>query len=267
MSEGPHDSYREYIFVTWPDTRRFLLRATPWAILVGVLLGAGVLMLSLRVIPVRYQASAALAIASSNAATDPVSALATATARPLSINAYRTAATSDAVLRQALRSVDGTPPTPAAIASLRDGLRAHPSIQESVANDVLQIDVSSPQAARAAALAGAVAQSLIAWDKERADRLVAANAASLQQQVHALDAAIQKGGTAAPSTLTALRRNLEDRLAQAEALQGASLSSLSVLQNATTPTSPASPRPVLYTAVAFLVGVVAAYGVALLARG
>jgi capsular polysaccharide biosynthesis protein len=264
MSEGPQGTYSEYIFVTWPDTRRFLLRVTPWALLVGVLLGVGVLMLSLHVMPVRYQADAALAIASSNSATDPVSALAAATARPLSINAYRTAATSDAVLRPALQSVDGTPPTQEAIASLRAGLRAHPSIQESVANDVLVIDVSSSQAARAAHLADAVTRSLMDWDKARADRLVAENVASLKQQVRTLDSTLRAGGG---TTLTALRTTLQDRLDQAEALQGASLSSLSVLQSATVPTKPASPRPVLYTAVAFLVGLIATYGLALLARG
>lgn len=255
------------IVMTWPETRRFMLRSMPLAVFVGLLLGAAVLMLSLRVLPVTYQARAAIVIMNKGPSANQVGALANAMAGPLSINAYRTAATSAAVLRDALQALDGVAPSQAEVVALRQRLRVHPSIQENVTNDVLEIDATGASAARSADLADAVAGSLVRWDKARADGLVAENVKSLQQQIATVNARIAGGShDAAYGTLITMRSTLRDRLAQAEVLQGASVSALSVIQSASLPTEPASPRPVLYTAVAFFVGLLGTYGLMLLMR-
>ncbi len=259
---------QDEIIISGATAVAFVRRMFVEAILFGLILGIAAYAASNWVLPPRYVAQSVLVIASPTSPSAQSVASLMDVAQPLSLNAYRAAATSDVVLASALKLLAVEKPTSAQIGALRRRLRVHPSIQENVATDVLIVDAAAAKAGEAATTANAVAASVVAWDRARSNQVVIDTVASLTKQVKSLTAqlaALQGSGASAAqrNAVASARDDLDGRLARATALQGAAGSSLSEIGKASPPPRPASPRPVLYAVVAFIIGFFLTYIVGL----
>jgi non-specific protein-tyrosine kinase len=157
--------------------------------------------------------------------------------------------TSPTVLRRAAHHVPGM--------TVHE-LRAQINSSVSPKANLIEITASAGQAARAAAVANAVADTFLA-ERARSQRAdVAGQRDIIEQQVRRLRA-LGPGPNAGSGELRALRRRLDD-LAVNEAGAG---SDLRLAEAATPPSDPSSPRPLLAGVLAFFASLAIAVLVAL----
>jgi non-specific protein-tyrosine kinase len=177
------------------------------------------------------------------------------TASPLDANSYRVAATSSPVLAGALRELEGDTRQPT-IQQLRNSVRVRTEIDR---NSVLiHIDVTDPRPETAMQIANAVVNALLQWDTGRATQTLDTVVATLEEQIAALD--VQLGDLVVATEdgedqrlgLAALRAQQQTQLSSARALRNSAVGLLEVLEPATMPPSPISPRPLRDAALAFV---------------
>ena len=191
------------------------------------------------------------------------------TARPLGANAYRSAATSTPVLSEALNQLpEAQSPTPAAIARLRGAVRVATDTERE--STLIQLVVTDPVPEGAAQKANAVANALLQWDEARARQNLDRIIASLEEQIAGLDTQLAELDPTATdyedrrTGLAAMRADQQNQLSAARALRNSASGLLEVLEPATLPFAPTSPRPVRSSALAFVLSIFLVYGLILL---
>ncbi len=210
-----------------------------------------------------YQASARLLAAQSSAFTGS-GLLGTIPSQSLiDAGAYREAALSNLVLTRTLQL--------AGLSSEPDDLerfarKARVRTTEGQNANVIILSVRDTNAQKAAELANAWASSLMRWDDERVRGSFGNYRESLEAQMIAVQNQIVRETNRSNnlSDLLALRASLQRDIDLIRALERSASGQLSLIDRAIPPVRPASPRPGLYAAVAFAMGLVLGLGLLLL---
>ncbi|HEX7003945.1 MAG TPA: polysaccharide biosynthesis tyrosine autokinase [Trueperaceae bacterium] len=248
---------------------RFIARGLILALLVGGALAFVALQLSRRQPPV-YEAEATVLAAQTNPEFRQFG-LSLVTAPPLDVSAYRAAGTSDPVLAEALRRMGAENPTDTDIRRLRG--RISVQAEETVSSSLIYVSGQGSTPGAAANRANAVANAMVSWDRARASEDMEQLVQSLELQIANLSEQIRSLQTLNDPSVADqiagrinLRAERQEQLSYARALSASATPLLSVLQPANPPGAPISPRPMLNAAVAFILGVLATYGLLLLRR-
>jgi succinoglycan biosynthesis transport protein ExoP len=191
-------------------------------------------------------------------------------APPLDASAYATAAMSSEVIEEALVALGAEAVSQQQVQEVRNRLVALPR-ESATARDSSQLilQVEGGSAEEAAALANALARSLIEWDLLRAENALAQSITQLDRSIANTQAEIARlqAEGAPPDQIGRLQNRLNNQLAnrdEAEANIGTATSRLSVIQAAAPPLRPVSPRPPLDAVIAGFLGFVLGYGILLL---
>lgn len=240
---------------------RFLWRGLLLALLTGAVLGGAAYWLSQQQETVYW--TRATVVAAHDDADLRSFGFSLLTAPPLDISAYRTAALSDPVLRNALSRVGVEEVEPGDIARLRNKLNVRTEDMRTSGLVHLEMTDGSPE--EAATLANAVALALVEWDRNRANEILVQGVGTLEGQIAAADeriAALRASGAASEQIQgwVARQDELQEQLYYARALGNSAVGRLNVIQPAPIPTGPISPRPVFNAALAFALGFILAYG-------
>ena len=251
------DPLREYLRI---------LRARAWEIaLITLLVIGATLFLVQRQTPI-YQGQAQVLV---NSVSDPLDPLVAAQAPNLVTEQQLVA--SQAVALQ----VKAATHSPFSAAQLLANL----SVSVVSTTDILQIDYSDPSPAVAAQMANAFASAYVSFRTDQllarlraAQGVVRTQISQVQREISVLNAKIAK--TTDPTALNALQTQMDSYIGQLGALQqqeaslqptpGANLSAGSIIQHATLPTSPSSPRKIRDGALAVIAGLALGVGFAFL---
>ncbi len=249
------------------NTLRFLWGGLPLALLVGISLAAGVYFLTSR-LPPRYHAEATVFAADAAAGLQPFGLRATST---LDVPIYEVAAYSDAVVAAAAATTGSESASQAELDRLRGQYDV--ASTEAKTSSLLTIVFSAATPETAALGANAVAESLIAWDANRAGRSWAKVIATLESEIEAFNAQLRLLSQAPDDTareeydgMTALRAQRITQLTSAQALATSAVGSLELLQPAVPPRAPYFPRPLPSAAAGLALGLLLAYGAQLLGK-
>lgn len=256
------------ITIDFKDLLRFLWRGLLPALLVGVLAGAAAWwLLSNRDVVYSSRATVLAGQPTSELRAFGVSLVA---APPLDALAYSIAAKSDPVVAEALRILGIEEPTQRQIASFRG--RYGIDTEETRTSSLMHIDAAvRTSAEEATQTANAVAQAMVEWDRDRARNNLARVVGTLEQQISALDEQIrtlqaQNASQDQIDSRLLLRAEQQQQLFNARALSSAVIGNLEIVQ----PAPPASGRlpwsPTVGAVLAFLLAVIAVYGLLLLRR-
>ena len=249
---------------------RFILRGLPLAIIVALSAAAVAYQLSQDESPV-FETRATLFASQARQSQDPLGR-ALYTPPPVDVSVYQIAAKSEPVLSEALSELG----TPAAeqeqsdLISLKNKISVYPV--ETDLSSLVHIDALGRTPEQATERADAVARALVNWDNRRASDNFARIIVSLEEQITALDNQIrsaQVGGDASQEQIDGfarLRAERQEQLAYARALGVSALGRLEPLEFATPPLIPVSPRPRFNATVAFVLGLLLAYGALFLRR-
>lgn len=251
---------------TFRDLVRLLRSGLVVALAVGV--GAAILtyVLTKRLAPT-YQATATVL------ASQPDSALqqfgvSLVTAPTVDVTAYEAAATSNPVVTTAMQSLGTKDPTEKQIVKLLKKVSVR--VDSGQKSSLLHIDVKNVSPVMAASTANALANALLAWDKQRATQNLGKIVDALQGQITSLDAQIAQTRAAELPTpgqvtgLESLRAQRTLQLNSARALEDSAVGSLEILEPAIAPIQPVSPRPGQDAALAFVLGLLLVYAVVFL---
>ena len=237
----------------------FLRRGLLWALLAAAIAGAAVYTYTRGLEPT-YVARATLVASHTDPAARSFGAV-LLTAPPLDAGTYRTAIMSRAVMGPAasILSVSGWE----GITNI--GGHVGVSTEGTSATTVIRINGRSSDPQLAAAIADAVARSVILWDRARATGALETIIEALTAQIAGIDAELASDLDA--NTRDGLLRNRGDltiQLSSARALRNAAVGRLELLESALVPVAPVAPRPVRSALLAALVAVALTYVVVLL---
>lgn len=251
------------------EVLRFLRRGLIPALLVGGLAAFVALQLANRQEPV-YEAHATVLAAQTNPGFREFG-LSAVSAPPLDVSAYREAGTSDPVLRGALQRMGMEEPGLSDIRRLRGNVELRTENTQS--SSLIHVTGEGNTPSAAANRANAVANALVGWDLGRASASVDQVVEMLEMQIANLSDQIRSLQTMQDPSLQDqilgrinLRAERQEQLSYARALSASASALLSVLQPASPPTQPVSPRPVLNAVIAMFLGVLLTYGLLLLRR-
>ena len=251
--------------ISLSDLLRFVLRGLLLALIVATAAAAVAYQLS-QDEPPRYETRATLFTSQSQSrqSQDPLGRT-LYTPPPVDVSIYRIAAHSKAVLGEALSTL-GTPDADESqIRSLRDAILV--STVETDLSSLIHINAVGGTPEQATERANAVARALVNWDNERASDNFARVIVSLEEQIATLNSQIQSlrdAGEATPEQLDGFLRLQAERqedLAYARVSGVSALGRLEPLEFATPPLVPVSPRPQFNATLAFVLGLLLAYGV------
>ncbi|GIW33414.1 polysaccharide biosynthesis tyrosine autokinase [Meiothermus sp.] len=242
---------------------RTLKRHALWILAFAVLLSVATFVLSSLQTPV-YQASTRLLAAQSNVlsgsnllGTVPASAL-------IDAGAYREAALSNLVLGRTLQAA-GLGTTPRDLERFARSSRVR--TVEGKNSNVIVLSVRNPDPDRAAEIANIWARSLRQWDDERVRGSFGNFRESLEAQLAVVSGQINQTTNRSNENLASLqtlRASLLRDIDLMRALERSATGQLSLIDRAISPSRPASPRPLLYAVVAFLLGLTLAVGLVLM---
>lgn len=241
------------VVISLADLFGFIRRGFWWALLTALLAGGLAFLVSNRLEP-RYRAGSVVVAAQASSNSSELGVL-QVSAPLLDITAYREAALSDTVMGRALRA-SGQNSTPTNLEALRRATQVR--TEETRTSGLLYLEVTDTSAARAARLTNALTRALVQWDSERARQSLDRIVGSLEQQVAAL--ALPATGQAQLAGRSQLRAERQEQLLYTRALRDSTTGMLKTLQFAAVPSDAVSPRPLLSTALAFVLGGFLAYG-------
>ena len=241
------------------DIVAFLRRGLLWALLAAVAAGAAVYTYSSDLEPT-YVARSTLVASHTDPAARSFGAV-LLTASPLDAATYRTAIMSRAVIGPAasILSVSGWE----GVTNLAG--RVGVSTEGTSSTTIIRIDGRSSDPQLAAAIADAVARSVILWDRDRATGALETIIEALTAQVAGIDAELESDLD--PNTRDGLLRTRGDltiQLSSARALRNAAVGRLELLESAIVPVAPVAPRPVQNAIYAALVALALTYALRLL---
>ncbi|WP_027892284.1 polysaccharide biosynthesis tyrosine autokinase [Calidithermus chliarophilus] len=242
-----------------------LLRAIRWA-LPAALLSATATYFALKQQPLVYESASSLVAVqpgpagSTGSFTAPLVSVA-----PLDAQAYKEAALSTQVLRQAL-ALAGEPGDPQALARLRKAAKVRTA--EGRQSSVITLRVRDHSPARAARLANAWAAALRSWEDQRAREHFTRYRRSVEAQLEAILTEIRQARQLKDPdrlrSLDALRGNLAHDRDLARALEESAVGLLASLEQAQVPLEPSAPRPLLGAAAAAAITPFLFFGLVLL---
>ncbi len=250
-------------YIPLADTMRFIRRGLLTALLSALIVGALAYLLS-KQLPEEYEARASLLIAQNNPDFRSLG-VPTASVPVLDSSAYRKAALSSPVIREAM-TVLGIPEdeqTTKAIEAFRASITIH--VEPAQDSSLLDILMSGTSAEVAASKTNALAQSVVNWEQRRASDSIVRAINSLKDQIDLLSEQISSMQieNAAEDQIRGrinLRAQQQDQLAVAEALRDSARGLVSILEPALEPSAPVAPRPVLNTIIAAILTALLAYG-------
>jgi len=184
------------------------------------------------------------------------------TAPPLDAASYRAAIAGRTVLADALRTIDGTPPSAIAVEDLDKALTVRSEGTNTAS--LFRLQVRDGDAERARDIANAIAAAAVTWDEQRATRALEVIVESLQAQIASIDLEIAAAGDTPIEGLTRTRADLALQLSSARALRSGAVGRLELLETAVAPRTPVSPRPIRNAALAGLLAIFLTYGLLLL---
>lgn len=235
-----------------------LLRRGAWPALFAGLLIAAAVFATRAMAPAVYTATVALLLASPQQGLD---SLGIVTPPPVDASAYRTLVLEGPVLEQVLIS-RGEAVDSAALTSQRDRVRV--SIESQQISSVLRLQVTDADPVRAADVANLLASAVVDWDRERGRQGLASGIASLERSVLQLQsqADAQLAARQDATTTLALLTRQQDELAAARSRLAAIVVTplIDVMRFAEAPGQPDDRRPLPFAVIAFIVAVLAVYG-------
>ncbi len=236
-----------------------------WAVLAAVAVAAAVWWFSGRMAPT-YQATATLILSQPNTELNRFG-VSLVTAPAIDVNAYREAAHSHPVLREAIAALGHLEPDAEDLERFGDNLTVR--TQENRLSSMLYVDFRSSSPEEASAAANAVAAQLLQWDAARATRnlttivqTLEAQIAELQSQIDSLSG--QPNAAAQLESLGTLQAQQTISLNSARALLSSAVGSLEIMEPASPPVNSIAPRPLRNAALAAVLAVFLVYGVVLL---
>lgn len=263
-TQTPTSSTGRVRSVRWSDVLRVLVRGAPFAATVTAIAVATAVFVTRATDPV-YSASVSLVALQDRPEYAGFDLLTPPTVDP---GIYRAALYEGDVLRRVFERIEGRSLGDVALEGLVDSVRV--AIESQVLSSVIRVDVRDTSPERAAAVANAIAEELVAWDQQRARSGLDQGIAALERSVAAIDEEL-RSNAALPddrrATLTALRAERSEELGRARdaGASAVTVGLIEPLRTATTPEVAVGPRLVLNVAIAGLLGLVAGYGLLLIA--
>lgn len=244
---------------------RFLWRGLLVALPLAALAAAGVYFLSERLEPTFEASAVILATKSSNTFSSTSTSL---SAPPLEAAAYSDIALTRPVLADAAARLGARRLN---LDDFRGTVLVTVEGERDALSNLIEVQVEAGTAQIAARRANAVAQALVAWDYRRASQSIGQRIDTLEAQLAALDNSVESlrlmGEVASQSEIdnrVSLRAQQQEELSYARALLDSAAGLLSVVEPATPPEAPVTPRPLFYAALAAVFTVFVVYGVGLL---
>ena len=240
------------------DALRFLRRGALLALFVAAAAGATAYLISSNSEPT-YRASIA------HLASQPVAAfgaLDVIAPPPIDPAAYRSALLEGSLVRDALARLSGEPPSERDLERFLRTLRV--SIERQQLSSVIRIEVDDRDPAYAAAVANAISDELIRWDRERAYRTMTRGVEQIERSIAEIDRELAGDlSVERRETLLSLRQQRSEELTRASAIAASSfvVGLLEPLRAASPPERAIGPRVVFTTVIAVLLGLVGGYGV------
>ncbi len=211
-----------------------------------------------------YQASSRLLAAQSSAFSGS-NLLGTVPSQNLiDAEAYREAALSSLVLGRTLQTA-GLRSDPGDLEQFSRNVRVRTI--EGQNSNVIILSVRNTDPKKAAEVANIWASSLMRWDDERVRGSFGSYRESLEAQLAVVRNQINQATNRSSENLTGLlnlRATLQRDIDLVRALERSASGQLSLIDQAIAPARPSSPRPTLYAAVAFVIGLILALGLLLL---
>jgi Mrp family chromosome partitioning ATPase len=243
-----------------PDVLAFVRRGLPFALLAAVLAGATSYLITSRADPV-YRAGIALVASQPGAGFAGLDVVAPP---PVDPGVYRSALLEGSVVSDALTRITGSRPSERALETFVRSLRV--SVENQQISSVIRIEVQHRDPVFAAELANTIADELMNWDRERANRTLSRSVTTVQRGIADIDREL--AGVVTPERQAVLQALRRDRALELERAIATSSSALVVgllepLRAATPPERAVGPRVVFATLVAVLLGLIGAYGVLL----
>ena len=254
---------REVRTVGLGDFLRVLVRGAPFAAVVTALAVVAAIVLTRSQDPV-YSASVAMVATQTAPRYEDIDVVVPPVVDP---SVYRTAIYDGGVLRDALERVEGRPLGARELEAASEAVRV--TIESHDVSSVVRVFArdSSPQ--RAARIVNAVADELVAWDRSRARQRLEQSIAALERAIRTIDAELAgepPPDAARQGALASLRAQRVDELGltRAAAASAVAVALIEPMAAADPPERAVGPRPVLNTAVAIVLGLVAGYGLLLI---
>lgn len=251
---------RDVLKVSLAEVLAFLFRGLLPALILGSLGAAAAYLISRNPTP-QYRATAILL------ATRPNSGFANAASviEPTQVDpdVYRAAIVQGGLLESALANVLDTEQGPQELSAWRRRVRVR--VDENLISGLVRVEVEDKSPERATAVANALADSLLAWDRDRVNRNVQATVASLRQSIVLLGAQLTAAEQAGDSDQAqALKIARDQRLGQLRSAETLSLSAvvmglLEPFRGAVADPRPVNDRTAFVTAVSFVLFFVLAY--------
>ena len=244
---------------------RFLWRGLLVALPLAALVAGGVYLLSGRLEPTFEASAVILATKSTNTFSSTSTSL---SAPPIEASAYSDLALTRPILEAALARLGVRN---LSVADLRDTVFVNVEGERDALSNLIDVQVEAGTAQIAARRANAVAQALVDWDYRRASQNIGQRIDTLEAQITSLDSSIESlrlmGDVASQSEIdnrVSLRAQQQEELSYARALLDSAAGLLSVVEPATPPPVPVTPRPLFYAALAAVFTVFVVYGIGLL---
>ncbi len=222
--------------------------------------------LSNRLVP-KYEATATLLSSQPDRSQDSFG-VSLVTAPAVAVSAYQAAATSQPVLQSALIRLGTMAVAPDDIEAIRKQLSVAAELDDP--SSLIHVNVADANAALAADKANAVAEALLDWDKQRATQNLENVIRTLEGRISAVTAEIARAQEAAQpdkaqiDSLNNMKADQNLQLDSAKALRSSAVGHLEILEPASTPREPVSPKPARNAVLAFAVGVILVYGALIL---
>lgn len=241
------------IRISFRDALRFLLRGFVPALMVALIGAAVVYLVSRNPTPV-YRATAILLATRPNSGySDTPNVMEPSQVDP---DIYRSAALHGGLLESSLAQVFGQHPTTEELREWRRYVRVR--VDEGLISGLIRVEVDHQDPELAANVSNALADALLAWDRDRVGMNVQATVTSLHRSVLMLGTQLvvaeQNGDSVEAQTLRNARDQLLEQLRSAETLRlsAVAMGLLEPFRRAVVDPNPVNDRTVLATAAAFV---------------
>ena len=257
----------QFVKISFREAFAFLLRGVVPALALASVVAVAAYYISLNPVPI-YRSTAILLVTRTGSA----NATTTNVIEPSQVDPdiYRSAVLQAGLLGKALNVVQGAEPSASELATWRRNVRVR--VDEGLISGLVRIEVDHQDSQLAAAVANAVADELMSWDRGRVGQNVQATISSLDRSLVILSAqaavAEQSGDS---QTAQILRATREQRLAQLRSAEALNLSAVVIgllepFKSAVAEMEPVNDKRLFTTAVAFILTVLLVYVALFFAR-
>lgn len=254
---------------TFVELLRFVRRGLVWAMLAAVAAGA-VAYYSSQWLEPSYEAQTTILQAQTSRELRDLG-VPLLTPPSLDANAYRAAVLSDPVIREALERLGRSQISQLMINGFRKNIDVRTEGADYSNSSLIYIEASDGSPEGAADKANALATALVNWDRNLAQDSLDEAVTALEEQINSYEERIRAlqivGGVTNQARIEDLTARLIDQQEQlyiVQAMRNSVTGLLQVLQPASPPLEPASPRPLFNAALAVVLALFVVYGLLLL---